>query len=476
MYMNKRYQIFKILIGIIFLFTLFNSVFTTISADETGSIFYVGGSEDGNYSTIQIAVKEAQDGDTIIIYPGIYHEAIRIDSSIHIKGRYTDETIIRGDNLSNVIWVNADNVKISNLTIEKSGVFVNSNDNAVEDDDPDDGLTPVQPILDLRTLPVNFSGIYSEFDNTLISSCTIKDCETGVFLRNGSENQITTCIFANNTQCGYLVQSDYAHVANCYVYENNIGFYFYYTDNARMKSCNISNNLDTGVLISDSHANLFTLNHLMNNSFAVILVNNCEGNMFYSNSILSNRQMQVLDNCNNSWDNGHIGNYWDDYAGNDSNDDGIGDTAYEIVQVSKDRFPLMEKLTESNNEIIIQITSPLTYENITDQITLTGEVESNQPIDQVLVRFDQMDWVVAQGTSSWSATLNTKGYTAGSYDLFISVKTTNLQTEVLHDSILLTSEDTNGSDSDPEPTDTPGFLLIYVLLAMILVFTLKKRN
>lgn len=475
--MKKRYQIFKILIGIVFLFTLFNSVFTSISADETGSILYVGGSGDGNYSSIQIAVKEAQDGDTIIVYPGIYHETIRIDSSIHLNGLSADETIIRGDNLSNVIKVNADGVKLSNLTIEKSGIYVKSDDNTDEDDDSDDGLTPVQPILDLRILPVNFSGVYSDFDNTIISSCLFKDCETGVFLRNGSKNQISDCVFMNNTQSGYFIQLKQVKIMDCQVHENQFGFYFSFTTNSKMVSCNISNNVDVGLFLTDSDANQFTLNHLRNNSFAVILQNNCEGNMFYSNTIISNRQMQALDNCNNSWDNGHIGNYWDDYTGNDSNNDGIGDTPYDILQISKDRFPLMQKPTGSSGEITIRINSPLTYETITEEIILSGEVESTNPIDQVLVRFDQSDWIVAQGTSSWSAPLDTKGFTSGSYDIYISVKTSNLQTEVFHDSIILTSEDTNGSEGEPEPTDTPGFLFVFMLLAtMIVVFMLKIRK
>lgn len=474
--MKRNYRINKAIIGLLLLLTIFNGLFTTISADETGSILYVGGSGDGNYSHIQIAVKEAQDGDTIIVYPGVYQETLVIDSSIHINGRSAVETRIIGDKTTNVIQVNADDVKLSNLTIEHSGIFVNSNDNSVEDDDPDDGLTPVQPILDLRTLPVNFSGIYSEFDNTIISSCILADCETGVFLRNGSQNQIIDCVFTNNTQCGYLVQLDQAIITNCHATGNNIGFYYYYTEHSEMKSCNISNNFDAGVLISESHQNLFTMNHWMNNSFAVILIDHCRGNVFYSNAIIGNRQMQVLDNCNNSWDNGHIGNYWDDYMGNDTNADGIGDTDYDIVQVSKDHFPLMQKPTGSDNQIIIHITSPLTYENSTDQINLSGEVESSDAIEQVLIRFDQRSWIAAQGTTSWSISIDTKGLPVGSYPVFISVKTSELQSEVLQETITFSGDDSDQPGNGPDSSDTPGFLMFSIFFALFIVFILKKRD
>lgn len=41
------------------------------------------------------------------------------------------------------------------------------------------------------------------------------------------------------------------------------------------------------------------------------------------------------------WDDGNRGNYWSDYDGNDSNNDGIGDTAYVIDELNRDRYPFM---------------------------------------------------------------------------------------------------------------------------------------
>jgi hypothetical protein len=45
----------------------------------------------------------------------------------------------------------------------------------------------------------------------------------------------------------------------------------------------------------------------------------------------------------NIWDYSHKGNYWDNYEGTDSNNDGIGDSAYTVTQVGSnvDKYPLM---------------------------------------------------------------------------------------------------------------------------------------
>mgnify|MGYP001636576991 CR=1 FL=1 len=39
-----------------------------------GNTLYVGGAGPGNYTTIQDAIDDASDGDTIVVYPGIYYE------------------------------------------------------------------------------------------------------------------------------------------------------------------------------------------------------------------------------------------------------------------------------------------------------------------------------------------------------------------------------------------------------------------
>jgi nitrous oxidase accessory protein NosD len=72
-------------------------------------------------------------------------------------------------------------------------------------------------------------------------------------------------------------------------------------------------------------------------------------NVFHHNTFINNTR-QVYDcECNdthtiqhkNIWDNGTAGNYWNDYTGTDNNNDGIGDTPYQVTSDDNDNYPLI---------------------------------------------------------------------------------------------------------------------------------------
>ncbi|MBE3136539.1 MAG: hypothetical protein IMZ43_03980, partial [Thermoplasmata archaeon] len=79
-------------VGIILLF-IGTCIISTVAQDtekplpaSRGNWLYVGGSGSGNYSTIQDAIDNSSNGDTVYVYNGTYYEHVEIDKSITLIG------------------------------------------------------------------------------------------------------------------------------------------------------------------------------------------------------------------------------------------------------------------------------------------------------------------------------------------------------------------------------------------------------
>ena len=123
--MRKPFPKKTVLIAIMVIVSIY---VPTISSDETGlgtfSItLYVGGTGPGNYTTIQSAVNDASNGDTVFVYNGTYYETLAIGKSIDLVGEDKYTTILDGDFVyEDVIHINCGFVNISSLTITNSGM------------------------------------------------------------------------------------------------------------------------------------------------------------------------------------------------------------------------------------------------------------------------------------------------------------------------------------------------------------------
>ena len=52
--------------------------------NSSANTLYVGGDGPGNYTSIQDAIDNATDGDTVFVYKGLYFEHIVVDKSISL--------------------------------------------------------------------------------------------------------------------------------------------------------------------------------------------------------------------------------------------------------------------------------------------------------------------------------------------------------------------------------------------------------
>ncbi|MCX6667600.1 MAG: PKD domain-containing protein [Euryarchaeota archaeon] len=108
-----------------------------------------------------------------------------------------------------------------------------------------------------------------------------------------------------------------------------------------------------GIGIYNSSNNVIKNNTIKDTDCGIYIENISDGNIIYHNNFLNNIQ-NANDSGINTWDNGYPsgGNYWDDYTGTDGNGDGIGDTQYNISDVTgvnnnKDFYPLIYPFGEN---------------------------------------------------------------------------------------------------------------------------------
>jgi parallel beta-helix repeat protein len=86
-----------------------------ITVDDSGG---------AHFTTIQEAIDNANDGNTVYVYSGTYFEHLTINKSITLMGEDKDKTIIDGGGSGTVIYVSGDDVSISGFTIQKGEYII----------------------------------------------------------------------------------------------------------------------------------------------------------------------------------------------------------------------------------------------------------------------------------------------------------------------------------------------------------------
>jgi nitrous oxidase accessory protein len=109
----KKYIAF----GIIIIF-LFGIVPITSSYSYSNKIIYVDDDGGADYTRIQDAIDNARNGDTIFVYAGTYYEHLVIFIPLFLIGENQNTTIIDGNNIGNVLYIESNGVSISGFTIQ----------------------------------------------------------------------------------------------------------------------------------------------------------------------------------------------------------------------------------------------------------------------------------------------------------------------------------------------------------------------
>ncbi|KKN43994.1 hypothetical protein LCGC14_0697550 [marine sediment metagenome] len=217
---------------------------------------------------------------------------------------------------------------------------------------------------------INYIGIYllnSNF-NLIEGNNASYITDLGIWLVNSDNNSINKNIVNNSPQNAIEIDddSDLNNITSNTVNGNQKGIVIYgnsdynYIFNNTVKFNTIADGVGINILDTCMNNTIFN-NLLVNNSKGIqIQLTTSNGNMVYYNTFINNT-LSASDDGINKWYSGTTGNYWDDYNGEDLNDDGIGDTPYNITGLggSNDNYPIWDDGDSIQPEITI--TDPVNY-------------------------------------------------------------------------------------------------------------------
>jgi parallel beta-helix repeat protein len=367
-------------LSILYLTEHANATVREIYVDDSFSLDRDGSAEHP-FRTITEAINLANDGDTVYVFSGTYNESLVINKRISLIGGIDDKpsNISRGAEHKYLIEITADFVTIENFVIRDPKRLISSQYGALIH------VTSNNVVLQQNNISqCELWGIYLDSsDDNMISGNIINDTK-GVFASSSNNNVFSSNNISNSSDAGMNLRSSIRNILyDNYLTLNTYGIYLKDCSNTNITQNMFTKNVFHGIYLTGGSTDIvrenyfenntasgFTLDssdcivtenifnygqvglilqrtgcQISNNSFqnisstALTATQSSSNNIIYLNHFIDNN-INAREQGSNQWDNGTVGNYWDDYNYVDRDHDGFGDRAYSISSGGRDHYPL----------------------------------------------------------------------------------------------------------------------------------------
>jgi nitrous oxidase accessory protein len=334
-----------------------------------------------NFPTINNAIGNASQGDTILVRKGVYYENPTVDKPLTIIAQEQGQTIIIGAGglergAKPVFKLAANNINLKGFTIKSQNYSSQTN-----------YATGVLVAGDSCTLTDNnivgtYYGIFASVQTaTFISNNNITNTlKDGIRICGGSTNTVADNRISKNAQSGIAIDGYMDTIAGNLLFGNyrGIGLGASYST---VYNNSLSKNSESGLYIAASDS-LIVSNNIMQSKWGIYFTSYFaapNNNTFYNNNFTNNTQQVGTSSTYNTqlWDNGSKGNYWSNYNKTTTSNNGIGNSPFTVYGNDSDRYPLTAPYHSTENAIQPDLPNPKTATNGTISHWLFDTIEPN---------------------------------------------------------------------------------------------------
>jgi len=248
--------ILSFLLSFFLVFTSYGRIENKVAINNGSNILYVGGMGPDNYTNIQDAINDANDGDTVFVYSGTYYEHVRIYKSINLIGENKETTIIDGRNETNVtvFSIEANYVNFSHFTIRNApgGEWI-------------DALSVIGDYIRISDSIIrNCDGLsFHSTKNILVENCSISHNLWGISISGENSIKVKNCTisynFAKKDENGWYVGgygiiifgANYPiiniSITDCSIHHNGVGIMAFFVSNIHISNCDLYNHNRTAI-------------------------------------------------------------------------------------------------------------------------------------------------------------------------------------------------------------------------------------
>ncbi len=380
--------------------------------------------------TIQEAIDDAQDGDSIIVHAGSYYtENIIITKSIRLKG-LNNPVIISKDG-DEIITVISDNVSIEGLTLknvtlnylkERSAIRVKKkknfkiNNNIIIDcffgiylEHANNGTISNNKIYGNATTEAESgNAIHAWYcENITIHNNILEGHRDGIYFEFVNNSNIFDNLSEKNKRYGlhFMFSNDDKYVNNTFI-DNGVGVAVMFSRRIEMRNnsfihnwgqasyglllkeiydAEIINNIfkdnTTGIFVEGSNRINYHYNNFERNGWAIKFSGGCETNAITSNNFINNTLDLVVSTRMN--DNIFQSNYWSNYTGYDLDKDGIGDIPHYPVKLFSYIINEVPEAILLMRSLFVDI---INYTEKVSPVFTPKEVQDSKPVIQLIKR------------------------------------------------------------------------------------------